>query len=59
VDKYAMHEIVLQTEINLSAFGPDSSLIGAAAIVVDDILTNPSHVEKEVRLDTKLHALVA
>ena len=48
VNKHAMHEIVRQTEINLSAFGPDASLIGAAAVVVDDILTNPTHVEKEV-----------
>ncbi len=50
VNKRAMHEIVLQTEINLSAFGPDASLIGAAAVVVDDILTNPTHVDKEVML---------
>jgi glucokinase-like ROK family protein len=48
VNKHAMHEIVLQTEISLSAFGPQASLIGAAAVVVDDILTNPTHVEKEV-----------
>jgi glucokinase-like ROK family protein len=48
VIKHAMHEIVQQTEIHLSAFGPEASLIGAAAVVVDDILTNPTHVEKEV-----------
>jgi glucokinase-like ROK family protein len=48
VNKHAMHEIVLQTEVHLSAFGPDASLIGTAAVVVDDILTNPTHVEKEV-----------
>jgi glucokinase-like ROK family protein len=48
VNKRAMQEIVVQTEINNSAFGPDASLIGAAAVVVDDILTNPTHVEKEV-----------
>ncbi len=48
VNKHGMDEIVSQTEINLSAFGPDSSLIGAAAVVVDDILMNPSHVAKEV-----------
>jgi glucokinase-like ROK family protein len=50
VNKHGMDEIVSQTEINLSAFGPDSSLIGAAAVVVDDILMNPSHVAKEVML---------
>jgi glucokinase len=54
VKKHAMHEIVQQTEINLSAFGPDASLIGAAAVVVDDILTNPTHVEKEVMPETTL-----
>ena len=48
VRRHAMHEILSQTEVNLSAFGPDASLIGAAAVVVDDVLTYPSHVEKEV-----------
>lgn len=48
VRKHAMQEIFSQTEINLSAFGPDASLVGAAAVVVDDVLTYPSHVEKEV-----------
>ncbi len=48
VGKHAMQEILAQTEINLSAFGPDASLVGAAAVVVDDVLTYPSHVEKEV-----------
>ena len=43
-----MQEILAQTEINLSAFGPDASLVGAAAVVVDEVLTHPSHVEKEV-----------
>ncbi len=48
LDRHAMQEILSQTEINLSAFGPDASLVGAAAVVVDDVLTHPSHVEKEV-----------
>jgi glucokinase-like ROK family protein len=48
VNKRAMHEIVIQTEINISAFGTDASVIGAVAVVVDDILTNPTHIEKEV-----------
>jgi glucokinase-like ROK family protein len=48
VQQHAMNEIVAQTEIHLSAFGPDASLIGAAAVVVDDILTNPMRVGKEV-----------
>lgn len=50
VKKHAMNEIVLGTEINLSAFGPDASLIGAAAAVVNDILTYPTHIDKEVML---------
>ncbi len=49
VKQYAMSEIGAQTEISLSAFGPDASLIGAAAVVVDDILANPTQVGKEVR----------
>ncbi len=46
--RHAMGEILSQTQINLSAFGPDASLVGAAAVIVDDILKFPSHVEKEV-----------
>ena len=48
LSRHAMQEILAQTEIDLSAFGPDASLVGAAAVVVDDVLTHPSHVEKEV-----------
>ena len=48
VSKHAMDEILSQAEIHLSAFGADASLVGAAAVVVDDILTHPAHVEKEV-----------
>jgi glucokinase-like ROK family protein len=48
VDARSMSASVVQTELNLSAFGPDASLIGAAAIVIDDILSYPTHVEKEV-----------
>jgi len=46
VDKHSMPEIAVQTEVGLSAFGPDASLIGAVAVVVNDILSNPSHVER-------------
>ncbi len=52
VSRHAMQEILAQTEIKLSAFGPDASLVGAAAVVVDDVLTHPSHVEKEVMPQT-------
>jgi glucokinase-like ROK family protein len=48
LSRHAMGEILSQTEINLSAFGPDASLVGAAAVIVDDILQFPSHVQKEV-----------
>ncbi len=48
VRQHAMGEILSQTDISLSAFGADASLVGAAAVVVDDILNYPSHVEKEV-----------
>ncbi len=48
VKQYAMADIAVQTEISLSAFGADASLIGAAAVVVDDILANPTQVGKEV-----------
>jgi predicted NBD/HSP70 family sugar kinase len=48
VNKHAMREIVNQTEIDISVFGPDASVIGAVAVLVDDILTNPTHIEKEV-----------
>lgn len=46
--EHAMGEILSQTDVNLSAFGPDASLVGAAAVIVDDILKFPSHVQKEV-----------
>jgi glucokinase-like ROK family protein len=59
VNKHAMREVAPQAEINLSAFGPDASLIGAAAVVVDDILMSPSHVEKEVMLDKHFDAIAA
>ncbi len=48
VGQHSMPEIAIQTEVNISKFGSDASLIGAAAIVVYDILKNPTHVEKEV-----------
>ncbi len=48
VSRHAMQEILAETEISLSAFGPDASLVGAAAVVVDEVLTHPLGVEKEV-----------
>jgi glucokinase-like ROK family protein len=46
VAQHALPEIGKQVSVVLSSFGPDASLIGAIAIVVDDILTNPTHVER-------------
>ena len=48
VKKHSMPDIAHQAEILLSAFGTDASVIGAIALVVNDILLNPMHVEKEV-----------
>jgi glucokinase-like ROK family protein len=56
VRAHGLGEIVSQTEISLSAFGPDASVIGAAAVVIDDILQNPKLVEKEVMAGEVLHA---
>ncbi len=46
VNKHALPEIKDQAEVCLSNFGPDASLIGAVAIVIDDILAHPTHVER-------------
>lgn len=43
---HSMSEIGQQAEVVLSSFGADASLIGAIAIVLDDVLSNPSHVER-------------
>ena len=59
VRRHAMSEFMSQTEIDLSAFGPDASLVGAAAVVVDDILNHPSHVEKEVMPHNHMASMTA
>jgi glucokinase-like ROK family protein len=46
IARHTLPEIGQQAEIVLSSFGSDSSLIGAIAIVVDDVLTHPSQVER-------------
>lgn len=46
VKRHSLPEIGQQSEVSLSTFGPDASLIGAIAIVVDDILWNPTLVER-------------
>lgn len=46
IPHHTLPEIDQQAEVILSSFGPDASLIGAIAIVVDDVLTNPTQVER-------------
>lgn len=46
VELHAMPGIVPQTEISLSPYGPDASLIGAAAIVAEGILAAPMRTRK-------------
>jgi glucokinase-like ROK family protein len=46
VDKRAMPDIRGQADIALSAFGPYASLMGAVSMVVDYVLTHPSHIDR-------------
>jgi predicted NBD/HSP70 family sugar kinase len=46
IPSHTLPEIDQQAEVVLSAFGQDASLIGAIAIVVDDVLSHPSQVER-------------
>lgn len=46
IEKTALPEIHQQTRVLLSAFGPDASVMGAVALVVKAILSNPSRVER-------------
>lgn len=46
VTRHSMPEIDQQAEALLSSFGPDASLIGAIAIVVDDVFSKPTNVER-------------
>jgi len=43
---HALPEMRPKVDILLSSFEKDASLIGAISIVVDDILSSPSHVER-------------
>lgn len=44
--KYALAEMRYNMDIAFSSFGKDSSLFGAISIVVDNILSNPTVVER-------------
>ncbi|GAB1471069.1 xylose repressor [Chloroflexota bacterium] len=43
---HSLPEIDQQAEILISPFGPDASLIGAIAIVIDDALSHPINIER-------------
>lgn len=44
--KYTLPELQPTIDVSLSSFGKDASLIGAISIVVDNILSNPLHIER-------------
>ena len=46
IPAHTLPEIDQQAEVVLSSFGTNASLIGAIAIVVDDVLSNPTQVER-------------
>jgi glucokinase-like ROK family protein len=46
IPRHTLPEIDQQAEVILSSFGPNASLIGAIAIVVDDVLSHPTQVER-------------
>jgi glucokinase-like ROK family protein len=45
--RHSMPEIGQQADVVISPFGPDASLIGAIAIVANDILSYPAHITKK------------
>jgi glucokinase-like ROK family protein len=45
VAKTALPELQSQVQILLSAFGPDASVMGAVALVIEAILSNPASIE--------------
>jgi glucokinase-like ROK family protein len=59
VTTQSMTGMAEQTQISISTFGTDASLIGAAAVVIDDVLKNPMQVVKEVMPGIRLEPLVA
>lgn len=52
VKQHSLPNINQRTEIVLSAFGPDASVIGAISMVVDYIFSHPSHVVSHTRSTT-------
>jgi glucokinase-like ROK family protein len=46
IPNHTLPEIDRQAEVVLSSFGPDASLIGAIAIVVNDVLSKPTQIKR-------------
>ncbi|MBI5298307.1 MAG: ROK family transcriptional regulator [Chloroflexi bacterium] len=46
VTRHCLPEIGKKVSVELSQFGPDASLIGAVALVVDDIMSHPTQIER-------------
>lgn len=46
VARHCLPEIGKKVSVELSQFGPDASLIGAVALVVDDIMSHPTQIER-------------
>ncbi len=44
--RHCLPEIAPKVSIELSSFGTEASLIGAVAIVVNDVLSRPTHLER-------------
>jgi predicted NBD/HSP70 family sugar kinase len=46
IPNHTLPEIDQQAEVVLSSFGKDASLIGAIAVVVDDVFSHPNQVKR-------------
>lgn len=46
VNRHCLPEIGQKVSVEYSQFGPDASLIGAVAIVLDDVLSHPTQIER-------------
>jgi predicted NBD/HSP70 family sugar kinase len=46
IKRHCLPEIGEKAQVELSRFGPDASLIGAVSIVVDDVMSHPTQIER-------------
>jgi glucokinase-like ROK family protein len=44
--RHCLPEIAPQVSLEISSFGANASLIGAVAIVINDVLSRPNHIER-------------